>query len=89
MILNNAKLVGRGSQDTDNLEKRILGGYKKASRLTRTKLTIDEVRVLALGKKPTNDATFSFNAIVLRLRKKVEKMSTLALWDKINPKEEF
>ena len=77
MTVTNLKLVGRRSQDADNIEKRILGEDKKASCLTRTKLTIDEVWALALSTKPTNDATFTFNAIVLRWRMKVEKMSTV------------
>ena len=77
MTVTNVKLVGRRSQDADNPEKRILDEDDKASCLTRTKLTIDGVRALALATKPTNDATFTFNAIVLQWREKLEKMSTV------------
>ena len=89
MTVTNVKLVDHRRHDTGNLEKRILGNDEKASRLTRTELTIDGVRALALARNPTNDATFTFNAVVLHWREKVEKMSTVIFWDKLNPKEEF
>ena len=74
------KFEGRRRQDAINLQKRILGEDEKASCLTRTKLTIEGVQVLALATKLTNDATFTFDATVLLWHEKVEKMSTATFW---------
>ena len=48
-----------------------------------------DVRAMAAVTKPTNDATFVFDPIVICWRENVEKMSTVTFWENLQPKEEF
>ena len=80
---------GRRVQDTCNLNRRIHAEDEKASRFTRTQLTIQSVKEKASRTKPTNDDTFTFENTVITWCEKVEKLSTVAFWDKLHPKEDY
>ena len=83
------KLIGRRKQDKENLEKQIINEDAKASRMTRTPLTIEAVQAVALTTKPTNNATFTFDGIVLLWREKVEQMCKVKFWNELKPKPEY
>ena len=51
--------------------KGIVGEDAKATRLARSKLTVTQVRQLAMTTKPTNDATFTFDGTVIVWREKI------------------
>lgn len=80
---------GRRVQDTHDLNQKIHAEDAKASRLTRTHLTIESLEEEASHTKPTNDNTFTFDDTVIIWRKKVEKLSTVAFWDKLHLKEDY
>lgn len=83
------KLDGRRKQDDENLRERIVGEDAKATRLTRSKLTVAQVRQLATTTKPTNDATFTFDGTVIIWREKIEELCTVSFWDRVCPKKKF
>merc|ERR1739845_162295 len=68
-------IAGRRVQDKANLQRRILVEDERASRLTRTKLTLAAIQEEALRTKPKNDVTFTFDSTVIQWRESVEKMS--------------
>ena len=80
---------GRRKQDKENLKKQISYEDAKASRLTRKKLSVEEVKEMALTTRPTNDATFMFDATVLLWREKVKDMCTVKFWDELKHNNEF
>jgi len=80
---------GRRAQDKENLSNEIMYEDTKSSRLTRTHLTIDAVRQKALITKPTNDAMFEFNEMVILWHEKVEAMCVGTFWDTVKPNSEY
>ena len=57
--------------------------------MTRTPLTIEAVQAVALTTKPTNDATFTFDGIVILWQEKVEQMCKVKFWNELKPKPEY
>ena len=80
---------GRRKLDTKNLQKQISNEDAKSSRLTRTQLTAEAIQELASNTKPTNDATFTFDAVVILWRENVEEMCKVKFWDKLKPKSDY
>ena len=72
-----------------NLEKQIAYEDAKAERMRRERLSAVDVQEKALNEKPTNDATFLFDEIVLQWRERVEELSKVVFWDTLNPKMEY
>ena len=83
------RVNGRRKQDDENLRQQILGKDARAGRLTRAQVSVAQVRQLATTTKPTNDATFTYDGMVLVWRVKVEELCTGAFWDRVNPKKKF
>ena len=81
--------MGRRHQDKQNLQQQISNEDAKASRLTRVQLTIDAVKLLASKTKPTNDASFTFDAVVLLWRERVKEMAKVSFWDALKPNNEY
>ena len=57
--------------------------------MRRERLFAVDVQEKALNEKPTNDATFLFDEIVLQWRERVEELSKVVFWDTLNPKMEY
>jgi len=70
-----------------NLQKQITNEDRKASLLTRKKLDIVAIKAIAMRTNPTNDATFTFNPLVILWREKVDEMSKVKFWATLNPKK--
>ena len=83
------KKSGRRAQDKVNLQKQITNEDRKASRLTRKKLDIIAITAIAMRTKPTNDATFTFNPLVILWREKVDEMCKVKFWATLNPKNNY
>ena len=79
----------RRKQDKKNLQKQISNEDAKASRLTRTQLTAEAIQELASNTKPTNDATFTFDAVIILWCENVEEMCKVKFWEKLKPKSEY
>ncbi len=76
---------GQRHQDKENLAIQIVYEDARVSRLTRTRLTNNSVQALARITRPTNDATFTFDGILILWRLKVKEMSKITFWDNITP----
>ena len=83
------KNKGRRDQDKKNLSSEIMYENQRSSRLTRRQLTIEWVQTKATVTKPTNDATFEFNATVLFWREKVNTMCSWTFWNNVKPNNEY
>ncbi|KAL7548072.1 hypothetical protein ACHAWF_011358 [Thalassiosira exigua] len=77
-------LAGRRAQDKENLRKEVEYEDEKASRLTRTKLTMETVKELARATKPTNDALFTFDRTLISWREAIADMSKVSFWKEMN-----
>ncbi len=78
-------------KDKLNLQKQIDNKDNKASRI-RKYLDFESLCEKAMETTPTNDATFTFDKIVLLWCKKVEEMNKVTFWvtfDKMEYKQTF
>ncbi len=83
------KLAGRRSGDKENLRQQIINEDEKVNNLRQEKMTQEQVLEMELEKRPTNDATFTHDEIVILWRDKVDRMIKKAYWKLLNPKKEY
>ncbi|KAL7526339.1 hypothetical protein ACHAWF_002898 [Thalassiosira exigua] len=75
---------GRRCGDIDNLRKEVEYEDDKASRFTRTPISIENVMEIATNTKPTNDACFTFDGTLILWREALEDMIKLSFWKEMS-----
>ena len=80
---------GRRVKDTETLRKQIADEMAKASKLRRTPLTADSLKILASNTKLTNDAKYVYEPMLVTGRLKMKKMMVQKFWQDLNPTKDY